>query len=245
MTAEKKDALKLWGGRFESGPSEVFERFSFSLHFDRKLFQADILGSQAYARALARVGILKADEAKTICDALSNIPEEDAVRADDEDIHTFVIARLKELTGELADKIHTGRSRNEQVSLDTRLWVRGEIDRALKLLTLLLTALLDSAEAHPDAVIPGYTHLRRAQPVTWAHYLLAYFEMFARDRERLTQARQRVNVMPLGSGALAGSGFPWTARCWPKSWASTPSPPTRWTSRPIATGRSISCMPRR
>jgi argininosuccinate lyase len=208
VTAEKKDALKLWGGRFESGPSEVFERFSFSLHFDRKLFQADILGSQAYARALARVGILKADEAKTICDALSNIPEEDAVRADDEDIHTFVIARLKELTGELADKIHTGRSRNEQVSLDTRLWVRGEIDRALKLLARLLTALLDSAEAHPDAVIPGYTHLRRAQPVTWAHYLLAYFEMFARDHERLTQARQRVNVMPLGSGALAGSGFP-------------------------------------
>jgi argininosuccinate lyase len=208
VSAEKKDALKLWGGRFESGPSEVFERFSFSLHFDRKLFQADILGSQAYARALARVGILKADEAKTICDALSHIPEDDAVGADDEDIHTFVIARLKELTGELADKIHTGRSRNEQVSLDTRLWVRSEIDRALKLLALLLAALLDSAEAHPDAVIPGYTHLRRAQPVTWAHYLLAYFEMFARDHERLTQARQRVNVMPLGSGALAGSGFP-------------------------------------
>ena len=206
--AQKKDALKLWGGRFESGPSEVFERFSFSLHFDRKLFQADILGSQAYARALARVGILKADEAQTICDALSRIPEEDAEGADDEDIHTFVIARLKELTGELADKIHTGRSRNEQVSLDTRLWVRGEIDRALELLGLLLTVLLESAEAHPDAVIPGYTHLRRAQPVTWAHYILAYFEMFSRDQERLTQARKRVNVMPLGSGALAGSGFP-------------------------------------
>jgi argininosuccinate lyase len=206
--AEKKDALKLWGGRFESGPSEVFERFSFSLHFDRKLFQADILGSQAYARALARVGILKADEAQTICDALSRIPEEDAEGADDEDIHTFVIARLKELTGELADKIHTGRSRNEQVSLDTRLWVRNEIDRALKLLAGLLEALLESAEAHPNAVIPGYTHLRRAQPVTWAHYLLAYFEMLSRDQERLAQARKRVNVMPLGSGALAGSGFP-------------------------------------
>jgi argininosuccinate lyase len=208
VSAEKKDALKLWGGRFESGPSEVFERFSFSLHFDRKLFQADILGSQAYARALARVGILKAEEAQTICDALSHIPEEDAVGADDEDIHTFVIARLKELTGELADKIHTGRSRNEQVSLDTRMWIRGEIDRALELLGQLLTALIESAEAHPEAVIPGYTHLRRAQPVTWAHYLLAYFEMFARDHERLTQARGRVNVMPLGSGALAGSGFP-------------------------------------
>jgi argininosuccinate lyase len=208
VSEEKKDSLKLWGGRFESGPSEVFERFSFSLHFDRKLFQADILGSQAYARALARVGILKANEAGTICEALSHIPEEDAAGADDEDIHTFVISRLKELTGELADKIHTGRSRNEQVSLDTRLWVRGEIDRALELLGLLMTTLLDFAETHPETVIPGYTHLRRAQPVTWAHYLLAYFEMFARDHERLTQARVRVNVMPLGSGALAGSGFP-------------------------------------
>jgi argininosuccinate lyase len=137
VTAEKKNAEKLWGGRFE-----------------RKLFQADILGSQAYARALARVGILKADEAQTICDALARIPEEDAEGADDEDIHTFVIARLKELTGELADKIHTGRSRNEQVSLDTRLWVRNEIDRALKLLAGLLEALLESAEAHPNAVIP-------------------------------------------------------------------------------------------
>lgn len=208
MSAEQKDALKLWGGRFESGPSEVFERFSFSLHFDRKLFRADVLGSQAYARALARVGILKEEEARIICDALARIPEEDAAKAQDEDIHTFVIRRLKELTGELADKIHTGRSRNEQVSLDTRLWVRGEIDRALKLVTALLGALLESAEAHPAAVIPGYTHLRRAQPVTWAHYLLAYFEMFARDRERMEQTRRRVNVMPLGSGALAGSGFP-------------------------------------
>jgi argininosuccinate lyase len=199
--------LKLWGGRFESAPSEVFERFSGSLHFDRKLFQADIQGSQAYARALARAGILTETQARTICEALARIPEEDAATAGDEDIHTYVIRRLKELTGELADKIHTGRSRNEQVALDTRLWLRDEIDSALELLERLLEALLDSAAAHADAVIPGYTHLRPAQPVTWAHYLLAYFEMLARDRERLEQARRRVNVMPLGSGALAGSGF--------------------------------------
>ena len=208
MSADSRDASKLWGGRFEDGPSEVFERFSGSLHFDRKLFQADILGSQAYARALARVGILTDDEARTISHALAHIPEDDAATADDEDIHTYVIRHLRELTGELADKIHTGRSRNEQVSLDTRLWLRGEIDGALGLLDRLMEALVDSAEAHPDAVIPGYTHLRPAQPVTWAHYLLAYFEMFTRDRERLRQALARVNVMPLGSGALAGSGFP-------------------------------------
>ena len=208
MSVDSRDASKLWGGRFEDGPSEVFERFSGSLHFDRRLFQADILGSQAYARALARVGILTEDEARTISQALARIPEDDAATADDEDIHTYVIRHLKELTGELADKIHTGRSRNEQVSLDTRLWLRGEIDGALGLLDGLMQALLDSAEAHPDAVIPGYTHLRPAQPVTWAHYLLAYVEMFTRDRERLLQAKARVNVMPLGSGALAGSGFP-------------------------------------
>ena len=128
--------------------------------------------------------------------------------ADDEDVHTLVIRKLKEKAGGLADKIHTGRSRNEQVSLDTRLWLRDEIDAAKAELTAFLGELLKLARKYPDAVIPGYTHLRRAQAVLWPHYLLAYFEMFARDWERLDQARARVNVMPLGSGALAGSGFP-------------------------------------
>ncbi len=199
--------MKLWGGRFESGPSEVFQRFSWSLHFDRRLFAADILGSQAYARALARVGILEASEAQAICDALDTIPEPPA-DAPDEDIHTYVIRLLKAKAGALADKIHTGRSRNEQVSLDTRLWLRGEIDRTAALLRGLMASLLKFAENHTDTIVAGYTHVRRAQPVTWAHYLLAYFEMFARDHERLLQARARVNLMPLGSGALAGSGFP-------------------------------------
>jgi argininosuccinate lyase len=202
------DKMKLWGGRFESGPSEIFEQFSGSLHFDRRLFQADIEGSKAYARALARVGILSAEESGRIEAALDSIDEAGAAAAQDEDIHTYVIRHLKEKTGELADKIHTGRSRNEQVSLDTRLWLRGEIDRTVGLLADLLQALVDSAARSPDAVIPGYTHVRRAQAVTWGHYLLAYFEMFTRDRERLLDARRRVNVMPLGSGALAGSGFP-------------------------------------
>ncbi len=201
--------MKLWGGRFETGPSEVFERFSGSLHFDKRLLAADIRGSIAWARALEGIGILTTEERARIAAALKEIgaePVEPA--ADDEDIHTLVIRKLKERTGALADKIHTGRSRNEQVSIDTRLWLRDEIDLTLERLTAFMAVLLELAAQWPDAVIPGYTHLRRAQPVLWAHYLLAYFEMFARDRERLLQARARVNLMPLGSGALAGGGFP-------------------------------------
>ena len=205
--------MKLWGGRFEEGPSEVFERFSGSLHFDKRLIGADIRGSQAFARALNRVGILDADETQRLVAAFDEIAAEAAQPgfyegATDEDVHTVVIRTLKDKVAGLADKIHTGRSRNEQVSLDTRLWLRDEIDASLLELTGLLRALLDLARKYPDAVIPGYTHVRRAQAVLWSHYLLAYFEMFARDRERLEQARARVNVMPLGSGALAGSGFP-------------------------------------
>jgi argininosuccinate lyase len=207
-TNESKPGMKLWGGRFKSGPSPVFERFSGSLHFDRRLIDADILGSKAYARALAGAGILAPAEADQICTALDSIDRNAAATASDEDVHTYVIRCLKEKAGSLADKIHTGRSRNEQVSLDTRLWLRSQIDETLAQLRGLLAALLDLAARYPEAIIPGYTHVRRAQAVLWPHYLLAYFEMFMRDHERLAQARTRVNVMPLGSGALAGSGFP-------------------------------------
>ncbi|MEO8131047.1 MAG: argininosuccinate lyase [Bryobacteraceae bacterium] len=205
--------MKLWGGRFEEGPSEIFERFSGSLHFDKRLIGADIRGSQAFARALGRVGILQAGEVDQLCVAFAAIGEEASTAAffegaADEDVHTLVIRKLKEKTGALADKIHTGRSRNEQVSLDIRLWLRDEIDAAKAELTSLMESLVALGRKYPDAVIPGYTHLRRAQAVLWPHYLLAYFEMFARDWERLDQARARVNVLPLGSGALAGSGFP-------------------------------------
>ncbi len=205
--------MKLWGGRFEEGPSEVFERFSGSLHFDKKLLEADIQGSQAFARALEGAGILKSEERAQLVAAFAAIREESATPAfwegaSDEDVHTLVIRKLKEKVGGLADKIHTGRSRNEQVSLDVRLWLRGQIDQAKDLLIGLLDALVACARRYPEAVIPGYTHLRRAQAVLWPHYLLAYFEMFSRDLERLEQARARVNVLPLGSGALAGSGFP-------------------------------------
>ena len=205
--------MKLWGGRFETGPSEVFERFSNSLHFDRRLLAADVRGSQAFARSLTRAGVLTEAECATIVEAFDSIR---AAAADpaffdgatDEDVHSFVIGKLSQRVGALAGKIHTGRSRNEQVSLDVRLWLREECDRSRGLLAELMQALLDLAAKYPHAVIPGYTHLRRAQPVLWPHYLLAYFEMFARDFERFGEARRRTNVMPLGSGALAGSGFP-------------------------------------
>jgi argininosuccinate lyase len=204
--------MKLWGGRFETGPSEVFERFSQSLHFDRRLIDADIRGSQAFARALEQVGILTADERGRIVEALGKIGSEARdpaffEGATDEDIHTLVIRKLKERAGAVADKIHTGRSRNEQVSLDMRLWVRDECDRVRRLLAELAESLLNLAERYPNAIVPGYTHMRRAQAVLWPHYLLAYFEMLGRDSERFIDARKRANVLPLGSGALAGSGF--------------------------------------
>jgi argininosuccinate lyase len=205
--------MKLWGGRFERGPSEIFERFSGSLDFDRRLIAADLAGSQAFARALERVGILDSQECARLVEAFDAIAVESRepeffAGATDEDVHTFVIRKLQERVGALAGKIHTGRSRNEQVSLDTRLWLRGEIDAVQARLVRLMQALLDFADRYPDAVVPGYTHLRRAQAVLWPHYLLAYFEMFMRDAERLRQTRARVNLLPLGSGALAGSGFP-------------------------------------
>ena len=204
--------MKLWGGRFEEGPSEVFERFSGSLHFDKRLLDVDCRGSAAFAGALQRVGILTVDERDRLADAFEQIRAEARQPgffdgASDEDVHTLVIRKLKERVGELADKIHTGRSRNEQVSLDVRLWLREEIDFISQSLVKVMSALVSMARKYPHAFVPGYTHTRRAQAVLWCHYLLAYFEMFARDHQRLAEARKRANVMPLGSGALAGSGF--------------------------------------
>ncbi len=203
--------MKLWGGRFESGPAELFERYSGSLHFDRKLFEADVIGSKAFANALCAVGILTAAERSTIHAAfdamLAEADRPGYFDADDEDVHTFVIRKLAESVGELADKIHTGRSRNEQVATDFRLWMKATIRGVQARLEALMDALLRLAERESDALLPGYTHLRRAQAVLFAHYLLAYFEMFLRDWQRLQQAYERTDVLPLGSGALAGSGF--------------------------------------
>jgi len=205
--------MRLWGGRFESGPSEIFERFSGSLDFDRRLVDADIRGSQVFARALEGVGILTSEERGRIVAALEEIRAEAASPAffegaADEDVHTLVIRKLNERAGAVADKIHTGRSRNEQVSLDTRLWLREECADLQGSLCAVMGKLLALAELNPTAIIPGYTHTRRAQAVLWPHYLLAYFEMFLRDWQRFEEARHRANLCPLGSGALAGSGFP-------------------------------------
>ena len=203
--------MKLWGGRFESGPAELFERYSGSLHFDRKLFEADVIASKAFANALCAVGILTAAERSTIHAAfdamLAEADRPGYFDADDEDVHTFVIRKLAESVGELADKIHTGRSRNEQVATDFRLWMKATIRGVQARLEALMDSLLRLAERESDALLPGYTHLRRAQAVLFAHYLLAYFEMFLRDWQRLQQAYERTDVLPLGSGALAGSGF--------------------------------------
>jgi len=204
--------MKLWGGRFETGPSQIFEQFSGSLHFDKKLIFADVEGSKVFARALEREGILTSREYERLVNAFTEIAIEAENRdyfegAADEDVHTFVIRKLGDKVGALAGKIHTGRSRNEQVSLDVRLYLRASADTLLQQVAALLSELLSLARRDIGAVIPGYTHLRRAQAVLWPHYLLAYFEMFARDFERLEQARERINVLPLGSGALAGSGF--------------------------------------
>ena len=204
--------MKLWGGRFEAGPAELFERFSGSLRFDKRLFEADVAGSKAFATALAQVGILTEDERSEIHAAFDAMLAESGTAgyldADDEDIHTFVVRKLGEAVGPLAEKIHTGRSRNEQVAADFRLWVKAAIRDTQRQLESLMGSLLALAEREPDALLPGYTHLRRAQAVLFAHCLLAYFEMFWRDWQRLQQAYERTDVSPLGSGALAGSGFP-------------------------------------
>ena len=204
--------MKLWGGRFESGPSKLFERYSGSLRFDCRLFEADIIGSKAFANALERVGILRSDERDRILESFDTMLAESKAPgyfdADDEDIHTFVIRKLGESVGELAEKIHTGRSRNEQVATDFRLWTKVTIRGIQARLEALMGSLLALAERESDALLPGYTHLRRAQAVLFSHYLLAYFEMFYRDWLRFQQAFERTDVSPLGCGALAGSGFP-------------------------------------
>ncbi len=207
--------MKLWGGRFSEGSSEAFERFSGSLHFDKELFDADIAGSQAWSRALQRVGIFNEDEGTILRVALEELLEDARndpgyFEVNDEDVHTLVLRKLGEKRGmsELAQRLHTGRSRNEQVSTDLRLWIRREIRGNITQIYELLDALLTQAEQNTKLVMPGYTHLRRAQPVLWGHYLLAYYEMFARDLLRLRTALDSSDDLPLGSGALAGAGIP-------------------------------------
>jgi argininosuccinate lyase len=205
--------VKLWGGRFTGEADAEFARFNASFGFDRRLLEADIEGSLAQAEALQAVGILSPAEAQSINNGLNEILRRAREQAayldsrDAEDVHSFVEAELVALIGDAGYKLHTGRSRNDQVATDLRLFLRGEIDQTLETLRNFERALIELAEANRDAVIPGYTHMQRAQPVLFAHYLLAYFEMFQRDCERFIDVRRRVNRLPLGAGALAGTGF--------------------------------------
>jgi len=206
-------AKKAWGGRFAGRTERKAEEYTASLPFDWRLYPYDIQGSIAYARALAKAGVLTNVEAGRITRGLEEIRKELDKGPGDldpahEDIHMYIEHRLIEKIGDLGGKLHTGRSRNDQVALDLRLYVQSEIARIAEAIRDLQGALLDQAERHLDAVMPGYTHLQRAQPVLWSHHLMAYVEMLARDAARFQDCLKRTAVMPLGSGALAGTAYP-------------------------------------
>jgi len=212
---DTKDAAAnaMWGGRFAAGPAEIMEQINASIDFDKRFYAQDIRGSKAHAAMLAKQGIIADGDAAAIQDGLDRVLAE--IEAGSftfsralEDIHMNVEARLKELIGEPAGRLHTGRSRNDQVATDIRLWLRDAIDGLDGSLAVLHEALISQAEAHADAVMPGYTHLQAAQPVTFGHHMLAYVEMIGRDRGRLMDCRKRLNECPLGAAALAGTSFP-------------------------------------
>jgi argininosuccinate lyase len=198
----------MWGGRFTDKTDSGFAEFNSSLRFDRRLLKADVVASIAYCEALEVAKVISAEEGAQIRKALESILESGISDSQAEDVHSFVESRLVELIGDAGRKLHTGRSRNDQVATDFRLWMREAIDDLDSTIRHTQSALLDFGEANREVVIPGYTHLQRAQPVLLAHWTLAYFEMLARDRERLNDARRRVNILPLGSAALAGTSFP-------------------------------------
>ena len=204
---------KMWGGRFASGPDAIMEEINASIDFDRHLYRQDIAASKAHADMLAKQGIIAADDAKNIAKGLDTILSEIeggtfTFKRALEDIHMNVESRLTDLIGPSAGRLHTARSRNDQVATDFRLWMRDTIDTIDAALAAYQLALAEKALEHAGTVMPGFTHLQTAQPVTFGHHLLAYVEMTARDRGRFADARKRLNEMPLGSAALAGTSFP-------------------------------------
>ncbi|MEC7794510.1 MAG: argininosuccinate lyase [Pseudomonadota bacterium] len=208
-----KSANQMWGGRFAAGPDAIMEAINASIGFDQRMAAQDIAGSRAHAAMLAATGIVSDKDAEAMREGLLTILSEIeggnfAFSTALEDIHMNVEARLKEVIGEPAGRLHTGRSRNDQVATDFRLWVRDQVDAAIEGLQALMQALLGQAEAGADWVMPGFTHLQTAQPVTWGHHMMAYVEMFARDLSRFRDARVRMNESPLGAAALAGTSFP-------------------------------------
>ncbi|WP_371154896.1 argininosuccinate lyase [Jannaschia sp. 2305UL9-9] len=203
----------MWGGRFAEGPDAIMEAINASIGFDRRMAKQDIEGSRAHAAMLAATGIVTASDAEAIREGLLTVLSEIeggtfAYSTALEDIHMNVEARLTEIVGAPAGRLHTARSRNDQVALDFRMWVRDQADAAIDALPRLMSALVAQAEAGADWVMPGFTHLQTAQPVTWGHHMLAYVEMFARDLSRFQDARKRMNECPLGTAALAGTSFP-------------------------------------
>ncbi len=203
----------MWGGRFAEGPSAVMREINASLPFDQRMWRQDVAGSRAHVAMLGKQGIVQPADAEAIAEGLTQVAagyERDGVPDDLslEDIHMLTEARLAEAIGPVAGRLHTARSRNDQVATDFRLWVRDAIDQVLDALTAFQSALLTRAEEHAGAVMPGFTHLQSAQPVTLGHHLMAYYEMMARDVSRFADARARMNLCPLGSAALAGTGFP-------------------------------------
>jgi argininosuccinate lyase len=209
----KKSSNKMWGGRFSTGPDAIMEAINASIDFDKRLGPQDVESSLAHADMLGVTGILNVSDVSAIKEGLQEILSElnsgeFQFSTDLEDIHMNIEARLNDKIGSVAGRLHTARSRNDQVATDFRLWIRGQIDWVDKNLVDLMKALLDQAQSGVSWIMPGFTHLQTAQPITWGHHMMAYVEMFSRDRSRFKDARDRMNECPLGSAALAGTSFP-------------------------------------
>ena len=205
--------MKLWGGRFTQNTSKIMEEFNASITFDKRMYREDIEGSSAHCKMLAKQGIISETEKNLIIDGLQKILKEIEAgefifSISDEDIHMSIEKRLIQLIGAVGGKLHTARSRNDQVAVDVRLYLRREVKEISQLLFNLQNTIVELAEKYNDVIFPGYTHLQRAQPILFGHHMMAYYEMFKRDMERLTECYKRINVMPLGAGALAGTTFP-------------------------------------
>lgn len=205
--------MKLWGGRFTQNTSKIMEEFNASITFDKRMYKEDIEGSSAHCKMLAKQGIISETEKDLIIDGLQKILKEIETgeftfSISDEDIHMSIEKRLIQLVGAVGGKLHTARSRNDQVAVDVRLYLRREVKEISQLLFNLQNTIVELAEKYKNVIFPGYTHLQRAQPILFGHHMMAYYEMFKRDMERLTECYKRINVMPLGAGALAGTTFP-------------------------------------
>lgn len=208
-----RKTAKRWGGRFSAGTDEFVEQFTESVSFDQRLYHFDILASKAHANGLAEAGVIASSERDALVEGLEQVLEEIEAGSFSwsiahEDVHTNIENRLVEIVGELGKKLHAGRSRNDQVATDLRLWLRHHVDQLDVQMSTLLSALADLAERYADVIMPGMTHLQNAQPITFGHHVMAWFEMLYRDRARLRECRARINHSPLGAAALAGTSFP-------------------------------------